>query len=237
MSLDLAFGQLYPELAKTHKVIVVELQGHGRTANIDRPFSFEKMADDVAALLQHLKADSADIFGYSMGGGVALQLAIRHPGLVRKIVMASAVFKYEGWSAETRAVFPHVSPEMFEQTPLKTDYDRLAPDPKQWPVFINKMKKFITTPYDYLSQAASLNCPFLFIIGDSDGITPEHAGEMFRAAGGGVNADLGAVSRSQLAVLPATSHTGLMMQPDRLLALVLPFLDGAQDVTTMGIGK
>src|SRR5678815_2546930 len=128
-TIDLAFGMLIPELSKTRQVIAVEMQGHGRTADIDRPFSFQTMADDVAALLKYLKTDSADLFGYSMGGGVALQLAIRHPQMVRKLIVASAVYKYEGWTPETRAILPTLTPEIFEGSPIKTEYDRLAPDP------------------------------------------------------------------------------------------------------------
>ena len=131
-TIDMAFGQLIPELAKGHQVIAVELQGHGRTADIDRPFSFETMADDVAALLKYLKIDSADIMGYSMGGGVAQQLAIRNPKMVRKLIITSSVYKYDGWSAETRAILPQLTAQMFERTPIKTNYDSLAPDPKHW---------------------------------------------------------------------------------------------------------
>ncbi|HJS53893.1 MAG TPA: alpha/beta hydrolase, partial [Chitinophagaceae bacterium] len=103
-TINMAFGQLIPELSKKRQVIAVELQGHGRTTDIDRPFSFETMADDVGALLKYLKIDSADIFGYSMGGGVAWQLAIRHPEAVRKLIITSSVYKYEGWSQQTRAI-------------------------------------------------------------------------------------------------------------------------------------
>jgi hypothetical protein len=112
-TIPMAFGMLIPELSKSRQVIAVEMQGHGRTSDIDRPFSFEAMADDVAALLKYLKKDSADIFGYSMGGGIAWQLAIRHPEAVRKLVVASAVYKYEGWTPETRAILPNITPAVF----------------------------------------------------------------------------------------------------------------------------
>lgn len=154
-TIGLAFGQLIPELSKSRKVIAVELQGHGRTADIDRPFSFEAMADDVAALLKQLKEDSADILGYSMGGATAIQLVIRHPQVVRKMIVISAAYKYEGWSPETRAILPMLSPEMFEGTPLKTDYDSLAPDPKNWTKFVNKMKQFVTTPFDFKKKKSN----------------------------------------------------------------------------------
>jgi pimeloyl-ACP methyl ester carboxylesterase len=151
-TINMAFGMLIPELSKNRQVIAVELQGHGHTADIERPFSFQSMADDVAALLKYVKTDSADIFGYSIGGGVALQLAIRHPQLVRKLVIASAVYKYDGWTPETRAILPILTPEMFEGTPIKTEYDKLAPDPKHWSQFVNKMKQFVSTPYDFTAE-------------------------------------------------------------------------------------
>jgi pimeloyl-ACP methyl ester carboxylesterase len=169
-TIPMAFGMLIPELSKSRQIIAVEMQGHGRTRDIDRPFSFESMADDVAALLKYLKKDSADIFGYSMGGCVAWQLAIRHPEAVKKLVVASAVYKYEGWTPETRAILPNITPEVFEHTPIKSQYDSLSPDPKHWTEFINKMKKFIITPYDFgAEKIRAIKSPTLIIAGDGDG--------------------------------------------------------------------
>jgi pimeloyl-ACP methyl ester carboxylesterase len=225
-TINLTFGQLIPELAKNRKVIAVELQGHGRTADIDRPFSFESMADDVAALLKNLKIDSADFFGYSMGGGVAWQITIRHPELVRKLIIASAVYKYEGWTAETRAILPTLTPQMFEGTPIKTEYDRLAPDPKHWPQFVNKMKQFVTTPYDFgAEKIKAIKCPTLIITGDGDGVLPEHAVEMFRLRNGKYMVDFSPAPKTQLAIFPGTSHIGVMMQKDWLLSMIIPFLN------------
>ena len=225
-TINLAFGMLIPELSKTRQVIAVELQGHGRTADIDRPFSFQSMADDVAALLKHLKIDNADIFGYSMGGGTALQLVIRHPEVVRKLVIASAVYKYEGWTPETRAILPTLTPEMFQGTPIKTDYDSLAPDPKHWTQFVNKMKKFVTTPYDFgADKIKAIKSPTLIITGDGDGVLPEHAVEMFRLRGGGYMVDFGPAPKTQLAILPGNSHISVMMQTSSLVSMINPFLD------------
>ena len=225
-TIPMAFGGLIPELSKTRQVIAIEMQGHGRTADIDRPFSFEAMADDVAALLKYLKKDSADIFGNSMGGGIAWQLAIRHPEAVKKLVIASAVYKYEGWTAETRAILPNITPEVFEHTPIKGEYDSLAPDPKHWTEFINKMKKFITTPYDFgAEKIRSIKSPTLIIAGDGDGVLPEHAVEMFRLRNGKYMIDFGPVPTTQLAIYPGTSHISVMMQKDWLLSMIVPFLD------------
>jgi pimeloyl-ACP methyl ester carboxylesterase len=225
-TIPMAFGGLIPELSKTRQVIAIEMHGHGRTADIDRPFSFETMADDVAALLKYLKKDSADIFGYSMGGCIAWQLAIRHPEAVKKLVIASAVYKYEGWTAETRAILPNITPEVFEHTPIKGEYDSLAPDPKHWTEFVNKMKKFITTPYDFgAEKIRAIKSPTLIIVGDGDGVLPEHAVEMFRLRNGKYMIDFGPVPTTQLAIYPGTSHISVMMQKDWLLSMIVPFLD------------
>jgi pimeloyl-ACP methyl ester carboxylesterase len=225
-TINLAFGQLIPALSKNRQVIAVELQGHGRTQDIDRPFSFQTMADDVAALLKYLKIDSADFFGYSMGGGVAQQVAIRHPKLVRRLIITSSVYKYEGWSAETRAILPTLAPEMFEGTPIKTDYDSLAPDPKHFAAFVNKMKKFVTTSYDFgADKIKAIKSPTLIISADGDGVTPEHAVEMYRLRGGGYMVDFGPIPAAQLAIMPGTSHISVMFQTEWLVSMITPFLD------------
>ena len=227
-TINTAFGQIIPALSKTHQVIAVELQGHGRTQDIDRPFSFESMADDVAALLKFLKTDSADIFGYSMCGGVAQQVAIRHPALVHRLIITSSVYKYEGWSPETRAILPMLTPEMFEPTPIKQEYDKLAPDPKHWKEFINKMKKFVTTTYDFGSdKIKAIKSPTLIIIGDGDGVLPEHAVDMYRLRGGSYMVDFGPIHAAQLAILPGSSHISVMMQTDWLVSMIVPFLDAS----------
>ena len=225
-TIPMAFGMLIPELSKSRQVIAVEMQGHGRTADIDRPFSFESMADDVAALLKYLKKDSADIFGYSMGGCIAWQLAIRHPDAVKKLVIASGVYKYDGWTPETRAILPNITPQVFEHTPIKSQYDSLAPDPKHWTEFINKMKKFITTPYNFgAEKIRAIKSPTLIIAGDGDGVLPEHAVEMFRLRNGKYMIDFGPPPATQLAIFPGTSHISVMMQTDWLMSMIVPFID------------
>ena len=231
-TINTAFGQLIPALSKNHQVIALELQGHGRTQDVDRPFSFESMADDVAALLKFLKIDSADIFGYSMGGGVAQQVAIRHPSVVRRLIITSSVYKYEGWSPETRAILPMLTPEMFEPTPIKQEYDKLAPDPKHWKEFINKMKKFVTTTYDFgADKIKAIKSPTLIIIGDGDGVLPEHAVEMYRLRGGSYMIDFGPIHAAQLAILPGSSHISVMMQTDWIVSMTVPFLDASLQQT------
>src|SRR5436190_2583199 len=225
-TIDMAFGMLIPELSKTRQVIAVEMQGHGRTADIDRPFSFEAFADDVAALLKFLKIDSADIMGYSIGGVNAWQVAIRHPEVVRKLIITSAVYKYEGWTPQTRSILPTLTPEMFATTPIKTEYDKLAPDPGHWTQFITKMKKFVTTPFDFgADKIKSIKSPTLIIAADGDGVMPEHAVEMFRLRGGGYMIDFGPAPKTQLAIFPGSSHISVMFQKDWLVSMIIPFLD------------
>jgi pimeloyl-ACP methyl ester carboxylesterase len=156
--------------------------------------------------------------GYSMGGGVAWQLAIRHPLTVRKLIIASSVYKYEGWSQQTRSILPMLTSQMFESTPIKAAYDSLAPDPTHWTEFINKMKKFVTASYDFTAaKIKAIKSPTLIIAGDGDGVTPEHAVEMYRLRGGDYMVDFGPVHKAQLAIFPGTSHISAMMQTDLLV--------------------
>src|SRR5207249_1541757 len=128
-----AWGKLLPELARSRQVIAPELQGHGRTADVDRPLSFRQMAEDVAALLREIKIEHADVYGYSMGGTVALALASRHPALVRKLIVQGSTYNKDGWEPEAFKQFSALPPD-FAPKPLKDPYDKVAPDPKHWPV-------------------------------------------------------------------------------------------------------
>ncbi len=219
-------GELVPGLAKTRQVIAVELQAHGRTADIDRPLSYEQMADDVAALLRHLEIEEADVFGYSMGGGVALQVAIRHPGVVRKLVVASASYTSDGVYPEVLATIEQLTPDLFGGTPWRAAYDRAAPDPAAFPALVAKLKQLDLTPFAWPPEAVrAITAPTMIIIGDADGTRPEHAVEMFRLRGGGVFGDLAGLPAAQLAILPGTTHVGMLDRADWLLAMVPPFLD------------
>lgn len=226
MTIDLAFGKLLPLLAASHQVIAVELQGHGRTADIDRPLSYEQLADDIAALLRELGVARADIFGYSLGGGIALQIGIRHPQLVRKLVVASATFTSAGMYPEVLAGIATITPEAFVGSPIEADYLRLAPNPDAWPTLIARIKQLDSQVQSWSAEEIqSIAAPTLVIVGDSDVVRPEHAVELFRLLGGGVPGDLGGLPDSRLAVLPGTTHIGVMEQTDLLLAIVPPFLD------------
>ncbi len=230
MTID-QMGPILPGLAKTRQVIAAEQQGHGHTADVDRPITYEQMADDTAALVRHLEIDNADVFGYSMGGGVALQLAIRHPELVRKLVVASTSFTSDGMPAEALEMFPSISPELFAGSPIEEAYLRTAPNPGDFPKLVEKLKKLDTTPFAWPEQdIQAIDAPTLIVLGDSDGVRLEHAVEFFRLRGGGVMGDLAGMPQSQLAVLPGTAHfvppgSGLLDRADWLLAMIPPFLD------------
>ena len=230
-----AMGAFVPELAEARQVVAVELQGHGHTADIDRPLSYEQMADDVAALLRHLGIEQADVFGYSMGGGAALQLAMRHPALVRKLVVASASSTSDGVYPEVWSGIEQITPELFAGTPWKEEYDRVAPNPDVFPTLVEKMKQLDGQPFAWPpDEIRAISAPTMVVIGDSDGTTPEHAVELFRLRGGGVFGDLAGLPSARLAILPGTTHVGLIDRADWLVPMIAEFLDapvpeGAED--------
>jgi pimeloyl-ACP methyl ester carboxylesterase len=230
MTID-TMGAILPGLAKTRQVIAVEQQGHGHTADVDRPLTYEQMADDTSALMRHLGIDDADILGYSMGGGIALQLAIRHPDQVRKLVVASASFASDGMHAVVLEMFPSITPELFAGSPIEEAYLRTAPNPGDFPKLVEKLTQLDTTPYAWPEEdIRGIAAPTLIVLGDSDGIRLEHAIALFELLGGGVMGDLAGMPKSQLAVLPGTTHFappgfGLLDRAEWLLAMIPLFLD------------
>lgn len=223
------FARLLPALAANRQVIAVELQAHGHTADIDRPMSFEAMADDIGALIGHLGLGSADVLGYSMGGGVALQTAIRHPEVVRRLVLMSAPCKSDGWYAEDRAGMAAMSGELAKQwigSPMHEAYASRAPRPEDWPALADKLGPMLGQDYDWSASVEALQTPTLIIIGDSDGVRPAAAVEMFGLLGGNKATGLFDPPRSsQLAILPGTTHFTVLERTDLLLPIIAPFLD------------
>ena len=230
MTVDM-FGPLLPGLAGIRHVIAPEMQAHGRTADADRPLTYEQMADDTAALMGQLDIEQADVVGYSLGGTAALQLAIRHPALVRRLVVASAGYRYDAMPAEAIAMFPSITPEMFAGSPMETEYLRLAPNPEDFPTLVQKLKTLDTTDFAWPEEdIRGIPAPTLIVLGDSDGVRLEHAVELFKLRGGGVMGDLSGLPESQLAVLPGTTHfippgSGVLDRVEWLLAMIPPFLD------------
>jgi pimeloyl-ACP methyl ester carboxylesterase len=217
---------MMPQLAKSRRVIAVELQGHGRTADIHRDFSYENLADDVAALLDYLKIERADVLGYSMGGGVAMQVAIRHPEKVRKVVSVSAVFRHDGWVKEAVEAFPKMEAGMFKGSPLETEYKKLSPTPDKFDTFVKRVIQMDIKPYDFgAGKLKATKAPMLFIHGDADGVRLDHISEMFRLKGGEIFGDMRPRSDSRLAILPNTTHITLMEKPDVIVPMVNDFLN------------
>ncbi|RPD39631.1 alpha/beta fold hydrolase [Chitinophaga barathri] len=225
MTIPLNWSHIIPLLAKDRKVIVAEMQGHGRTKDIAREFSYEGMADDVSGLLRHLKTDSADILGYSMGGGIAFQVAVRHPEQVRRLIVLSGTYAHDGWWPNVEASFATFTPDMFKGTPIEKQYDSLGNDPAHFPEFLKKVMSIDLKSYDWSKDVKKIQAPIFMAIGDADGVRYEHALELFRAKGGGKMGDLHGLPASRLAILPGTTHIGMMQRTDLLIPMITDFLD------------
>jgi len=227
------FGEVLPLLAEGSQVIAVDLQAHGRTADIDRPMTFEVMADDVAVLVEHLGFTEADVMGYSLGGGVALQTAIRHPDVVRKLVLVSTPFKRDGWYPEVQVGMEQMGPEAAEpmkQTPMYQAYSGVASRVEDWPVLFTKLGELLGQDYDWSEDVAAMEIPTMIVVGDADSVRTAHAVEFFELLGGGkqdAGWDRSGMSDARLAVLPGTTHHDIFSSPT-LASTVAPFLDASE---------
>ncbi len=230
MTVDM-MGPLLRGLAEGRQVVAPELQGHGRTADADRPITYEAMADDTAGLVRHLDLEEVDVVGFSLGGAVALQLALRHPALVRRLVVISAGFRHDGMQQVLIDMLPSITPEAFAGSPIEEAYQAIAPNPDDFPVLVEKLTKLDLTPFAWPEEEIrAIEAPTLVVVGDSDAVRLEHAVELFALRGGGVMGDLAGLPASQLAVLPGTSHfipegSGVLDRTDWLLSAIVPFLD------------
>lgn len=222
-----SFGGLLPELSRTRQVIALELQAHGHTADIDRPLSLEGMADDVAAAIKQLGMEQADLLGYSMGAGVALQVVIRHPEVIRKLVLASITYTLSGWHPGLLEGLGNMTPEMMHGSPWHEEYLKIAPHPEDFAKLFAKKTQMDQHTQDIPDESIrGIKSPTLLIIGDSDLVRPEHIVEMFRLLGGGIFGDTPAgLPNSQLAVLPGTSHVSLVSRTELLIPIINSFLD------------
>jgi pimeloyl-ACP methyl ester carboxylesterase len=208
-------GDMIAALAGTRRVIAVDLQGHGRTPDIDRPMTSETMADDIAELLSELDIKAADIIGYSLGGGVALQVAIRHPGVVRKLVVVSKAFKRRGWSDETLAQMDQLGPglaEMLEQTPFYQIYSRIAPHPEHFSVLVTKIAEGVRVEYDWTAGVKGITAPTLVIFGGADGARAGHPEEF-----------LSLLENGRLEIIPGATHQAVFTPV--IVPTVTAFLD------------
>ncbi|HWZ97263.1 MAG TPA: alpha/beta hydrolase [Candidatus Dormibacteraeota bacterium] len=224
------FDAILPELSKGHKVIAVDLQAHGRTADIDRPLSYQAMADDIAELIHHLGMPAADVMGYSVGGEVALRTAIQHPDVVRKLVIVSATYRRDGWYPEIIAGESQLNPqtaEQMKQTPIYQSYAQIAPRPQDWPVLCSKLGNMFRQDYDWSADVVKIKLPVLLAYGDADAIRTASTVQFFELLGGGQRDggwDASGMSSARLAILPGTTHYTIFSSP-QLSSVVTRFLD------------
>ena len=226
-TIESCFADLVPLLAQARTAIAVELQGHGHTRDVPaRPLSYEQLARDVAAFIRALELRPVDVVGYSLGGGVALQLAMTEPTLTRRIVFAGgASYRRAGLHSDMLELPTDDVPDL-TGTPWHDAYVRVAPDPSQWTTLVAKNVALDACFEGWMAdQIRGIQIPTMLIIGDADIVRPEHTVEMFRLLGGGVNGDLGGISRSRLAILPGTSHTGVIDRFEWLATMIIDFLD------------
>jgi pimeloyl-ACP methyl ester carboxylesterase len=229
------FGPTLTELAQQHQVIAVDLQGHGRTADIDRPIDIRLMADDIAALIDHLRLDKPDVVGYSLGGGVALFTAVKYPDKVRRLVVASAHARRDAIPPEMLAQQAQVNAaaaEFLKDTPMHELYQRVAPRPEDFPRLLDKVGESMAQDYDYTEDVRSLQVPTLLVAADADMAPPSHYVEMFKLLDGGLR-DGGWMGEGRpkgghaLAILPGLTHYNLAVSP-LFAAVTLNFLDDQQ---------
>lgn len=219
-----SMGAIIPTLATTHKVYAVELQGHGRTTDIDRPITYQNLADDVAAFMAAVGLTRADVFGYSMGAIAGLQLAIRHPNKVTRLVSASGAYDVDGWQPEFKAAIPQMKVADMLRMPFAAEYRTLAPNPDGFPALAAKLIALEKEAMAWEAEVQALTIPVLIITGDADVATLEHSVAMFQLLGGAWG-DLGNPwPAARLAVMPATSHAAIITQPALLHAFIEPFL-------------
>lgn len=224
------FGPNLTELAKGRQVIAVDLQGHGRTADIDRPISTEAIADDIAALIKHLRLERPDVMGFSLGGGVAMLTAIRHPELVGKLVAVSTPIRRSAFYPDILAQQGQVSPaaaEAMKKTPMYQSYASIAPRPDDWARLLGKIGDAMKKDFDFTNEVAKIKARTMIVAGDADIFPPAHAVEVFGLLGGGQRDggwDGSGRPKGRLAILPGLTHYTIAIAP-ALSAAVIPFLD------------
>ena len=224
-------AEFVAEMAQLRQVIAVELEGHGHTPLRGGPLSYEQMADDVAALAAELGLAEVDLLGHSLGGGVAWQVAIRHPQLVRRLIAISAPVKTEGWAQEMRDATGGFTPEIaqdFMESPLYTAYAAVSPRPEEWPELVTRVGTLVSSregAYDWTTEVQGLSIPIQIIVGDADSVLLAPALELFQHLGGGVIGDFAPLPPVQLGIVPGAAHSAVLGRTDVLIPMVTPFLD------------
>ncbi|TPL72386.1 alpha/beta hydrolase [Mesorhizobium sp. B2-3-15] len=225
------FAPILPKLTENRTVIGVDLQGHGRTALGDRPFSLQAIGDDMAGIVKTLGYDKVDVMGYSLGGGVAFRMAVQHPEAVRRLVLVSTGYAADGFYDEMRPQQAQVSAAAaayMKDTPMYKSYVAVAPHPEDFPKLLDALGNFMRQNYDFSADVPKLKMPVMLAYGDSDMYKPEHEIKFYQMLGGGLK-DAGwmreNLSRNRLAILPNRTHYDVFFAPE-LTAAALPFLDG-----------
>jgi pimeloyl-ACP methyl ester carboxylesterase len=229
------FGSvLLPKLAENRTVIAVDLQGHGRTPLGKRPFKLESIGDDMAQLTKRLGYPKVDVLGYSLGGGVALRMALQKSEAVRRLVLVSTPFSDDGYYADIKAQQVQVSAKaapMMKDTPMYKSYVAVAPNPAEFPRLLDTLGEFMKKKYDWSAEVSKLKVPVMLVYGDSDMFRPEHVVKFYQLLGGGLR-DAGwareTMAKNRLAILPDLTHYDVFTSP-RLATTVLPFLNGQRD--------
>ncbi len=225
MTINSNWSELIPILSKTRKVVALGLDGHGHTPLSQRPYSYAVFANDVADVLKHLKIDSADILGFSYGGTVAYEFAILHPEMTKKLLIISSTYKSEGWLDIMYKMIANATPEAFDNTPVRSEYMKVAPDTSSWHKFVAAMLKFSSVKFNLGDdKIRNIKAPVLLIMGDNDGTDKKVLAETYALLGGNVFGDVSGMPKSQLAVLPAKGHGTLMMDTQAIAALAGSFL-------------
>jgi pimeloyl-ACP methyl ester carboxylesterase len=214
------FDGLAGQLAADRQVIALELQGHGHTADVGRPFGWDDFADDVAAVIAHLGLGPVDLLGVSLGGIASLRCSILHPEVVRKLIVVSAPFRRSAWFPEVIAGFDQMTGatlfDMLRQSPMYAEWLKIAPDTSSFPALIDKTGALLRQPYDWSAEVGRLDLPVLLVYGDSDSIPPSHAAEFYALLGGGqrdAGWDGSLPTRSRLAIVPGRTHYDIMDSP------------------------
>lgn len=229
-SIDM-FGPVLPIFTEDRQVIGIDLHGHGRTALGDRPISLVDMGDDLAVILDELGYEQVDVLGYSMGGGVALRLAIQHPTAVRRLVVVSAGYARDGFYPgilKQQAQVNAEAAEAMKQTPMYQSYTAVAPHPEDFPELLDRMGEAMSKPFDWSEDVEKLKMPVMLVYGDSDMFRPEHIVDFYQLLGGGLR-DAGwmreHMSQNRLAILPNLTHYEMFLAPE-MVHTALPFLNG-----------
>src|SRR3984957_10527666 len=230
----LGMGEMYapilPLLAKDRRVITVDLQAHGHTADADRPLRHETLADDIAGLIGHLGLAQADVMGYSFGGATALRTAIQHPDLVRRLVLVAVACRRDGWYPESLAGMDQMGShlaEFLKGSPMYQIYSQVAPNVQDWPVLLDKTGELLRRDFDLSADVVRITADTMGVYAYADAVRPEHIVEFYQRLGGGLrdaNWDGSARSVARLAILPGYTHYDIFTSPD-LVTAVIPFLD------------